>query len=150
MDLPAVMEIFLKNWASEIREARKKGRRGKKRGAKDLTEHGGKMARRNLPELPYTTFTVMIHWVSNGKDMVLAPKQCQAWNTDVRHWEELVDFIDKNGGPKQPYIITSIVKCTLEQDELDEENMGIYQHGEMINDAIYGQISYNCCHSDAF
>jgi hypothetical protein len=95
MDLPAVMEMFLKNWASEIRKARKKGRRGKKGRPKDLSEHGGKMARRTLPELPYTTFTVMIHWVSNGKDMVLAPKQCQAWNTDVRHWEELVDFIDK-------------------------------------------------------
>jgi len=25
----------------------------------------------------------------------------------VRHWEELIDFIDKNVGPKEPYILTS-------------------------------------------
>jgi len=52
--------------------------------------------------------------------MVLAPKQLQASYTDVRHWEELVDFIDKNGGPKELYILRSIFKCTLEQDELEE------------------------------
>jgi len=52
--------------------------------------------------------------------MVLALKQLQASYTDVRHWEELVDFIDKNGSPKEPYILTSMFKCTLEQDELEE------------------------------
>jgi len=41
-------------------------------------------------------------------------------------------------------------KCTLEQDELEEEYMGIYKHGQMIKDQIYGQISYNCCLSNAF
>jgi hypothetical protein len=144
------VEMFLKKCASEIREARKKGRRGNKRPATDLGERPGKKARSNLPELPNTTFTVMISWVSNGKDMVLAPKQLQASYTDVRHWEELVDFIDKNGGPKEPYVLKSMFKCTLEQDELEEEYMGIYKHGQMINDPIYGQISYNCCLSNAF
>jgi len=61
----------------------------------------------------------------------------------------LVDFIDNNGGPKQPYIPTSMFKCTLEQDELEQECMGIEKHGQMINDPIYGQISYNCCLSNA-
>ena len=28
--------------------------------------------------------------------------------------------------------------------------MGIYKHGEMINNPIYGQILYNCCLSNAF
>jgi len=28
--------------------------------------------------------------------------------------------------------------------------MGIYKHGQMINDSIYGQISYICCLSNAF
>jgi len=28
--------------------------------------------------------------------------------------------------------------------------MGIYKHGQIINDPIYGQISYNCCLSNAF
>jgi len=92
----------------------------------------------------------MIHWVSNGKDMVLAPKQLQASYTDVRRCEELVDFIDKNGGPKEEFILTSMFKCTLEQDELEEEYMGIYKQGEMSNDPIYGQILYNCCLSNAF
>ena len=115
------VEMFLKKCASEIREARKKGRRGNKRPATDLGERPGKKARSNLRELPNTTFTVMISWVSNGKDMVLAPKQLQASYTDVRHWEELVDFIDKNGGPKEPYVLKSMFKCTLEKHELEEE-----------------------------
>jgi len=92
----------------------------------------------------------MIHWLSNGKDMVLASKQLEVSYTDVKHWEELVDFIDKNGGPKEPYILRSMFKRTLEQDELEEVYMGIYKYGRMINDLIYGQISYNCCLSNAF
>ena len=28
--------------------------------------------------------------------------------------------------------------------------MGIYEHGQIINDLIYGQILYNCCLSNAF
>jgi hypothetical protein len=70
--------------------------------------------------------------------------------TDVRHWEEIVDFVDKNGGPKESYILKLIFKCTLEQDELEEEFMGIYKHGQIVNDSIYGQISYNCCLSNTF
>jgi len=144
------VEMFLKKCGSEIREAKKNGRRGNEQPATELGECAGKKARSNLPELPNTTFTVMFHWVSNGQDMVLAPKQLQASYADVRHWEELVDFIDKNGGPKDPYILRSIFNCTLEQDELEEEYMGIYKHGQMIDDPIYVQISYNCYLSNAF
>jgi len=144
------VEMILNKCASEIRKARKKGCRGNKRPATDLGERVGKMVRSNLPEMPNTTFTVMIHWVSNGKDMVLAPKQLQALYTDVRHWEELVDFIDKNSGLKEPYILTSMFKCTLEQDELEEKYMGIFTHRQMIKDPIYGLISYNCCLSKTF
>jgi len=93
---------------------------------------------------------VVIRWVSNGKDMVLAPKQLQAFYTDVRHWEELIDFIDKNGGLKKPYIMTSMFKCTLEQAELEEEYMGLCKNGQLIMDPIYGPISYNSCLSNAF
>jgi len=82
--------------------------------------------------------------------MVLSPKQLQASYTDVRHWDVLVDFIDKNGGPKEPYIPRSMFKCTVEQDELEEEYIGIYKHGQIINDPIDGQISYNGCLSIAF
>jgi len=61
----------------------------------------------------------------------------------------LVDFIDKNGGPKEPYILNSMLKGTLEQDKLEAEYMVIYKHGQIFNDPIYGQISYNCCLSNA-
>jgi len=93
---------------------------------------------------------VVICCVLNGKDMVLAPKQLQALYTDVRHWEELIDFIDTNGGPQQPYIPTSMFKCISEQDEWDKEYLGLYIHGQIMNDPIYGQISYNCCLANAF
>ena len=39
--------------------------------------------------------------------------------------------------------------CTSEEAELEEEYMGLYIHGQMINDPIYGQISYSCCLSNA-
>ena len=41
-------------------------------------------------------------------------------------------------------------KCTLELDELEEEYIGIYKHGQMIDDPIYGQISYNSCLLNAY
>jgi len=108
------LEMFLKICAREIQEARKKGRRGNTRPATDLGERPSNMARSNLPDLLNSMFMVVIRWVSNGKNMVLAPKQLQASYTDARHWAELIDFIDKNGGPKEPYIMTSMFKCTLE------------------------------------
>jgi hypothetical protein len=79
------VEMFLKQCESEIREPRKKGWQGNKRPATDLGERADTQARRNLPELPTTIVMVMIHWVLNGKDIVLAPKPLQASYTDVRH-----------------------------------------------------------------
>jgi len=95
-------------------------------------------------------FMVMIQWVLNGTGMVLAAKQLHTSYTDVRHWEELVDFIDKNGCPKEQFISPSLFQCTLEQDKLKEEYMGIYIHLKMINDPINGQLSYYCCLSNSF
>jgi hypothetical protein len=68
------VEMILKKCASEIREARKKGRQGNKRPVMDLGECVGNQARSHHTVLPNTMVTVMIHWVSNGKDFVLAPK----------------------------------------------------------------------------
>jgi hypothetical protein len=107
------VEMFLMKCACAIQEARKKARRGNNQPATDLGEYAGKNARINLPVLRNAIFTVMIHWVSNGKDMVLALQQLQALYTGVRHWEELVDFIYKNGVPKDPYIFTSMFECTF-------------------------------------
>jgi hypothetical protein len=55
------VEMFLKKCASEVQEARKKGRRGNKRPAADLGNSTSKKARGNVSELPNTTFTVVIH-----------------------------------------------------------------------------------------
>jgi len=54
------------------------------------------MARRKLPELPDKTLMVVIRGVLNGEDIVLAPKLLQASCTDERHWEEQIDFFNKN------------------------------------------------------
>jgi hypothetical protein len=86
--------------------------------------------------LPNTTFTVEIHRVSYGKDMVLAAKQLHASYTDVKDWQQLVEFVNKYRGPKELYILRSMIKCTLEQYELEEEYMGIYKHRQMITDPI--------------
>jgi len=123
------VEMFLMKCASQIWEARKKGRQGNKRLGMDLGKRACTKVRSNLPELPNTTFMVVICCVSNGKDTILASKQLQASYTDVRHWEEMIDFIDKNEGLKEPYIITSMFKCTFKQDVLDEEYMGLYSNG---------------------
>jgi len=144
------VEMVLKECASEIREARKKAKRGNKQPATDLGECASKQARSTLPELSNTTFMVVICCMSNGNDIVLSPNQLRAVYTDVRHWDELIDFINRNGRPTDPYILTSKFKCTLEHAELDEEYMGLYPNEQMITDPIYGQISYHCCLSNAF
>jgi len=144
------VEKFLKKCASKIWEDRKKGMWGKKQPTSDLGESMGEMARSNLPELQNTMFMVMIRWVWNGNNVILSPHQLQASYTSVSHWEELIDFINTNRGPKEPYIPTSQFKCTLEQDELDKAYMGLYTNGQLMMDPIYGQILYNCCLSNAF
>ena len=74
--------------------------------ATDLVERVSKQGRSNLLKSRNTTFMVVIRWVLNRKDMFLAPNQLQASYTDVRHREELIDFINKPGGLKEPYILT--------------------------------------------
>jgi hypothetical protein len=82
--------------------------------------------------------------------LTLSPNLLQAAYTDVRNWEELIDFINKHGCPKEPYTLTFRFKCTLENDELEEEFVGLYTNGQMVTDPIYGQISYNCCILNSF
>jgi len=38
----------------------------------------------------------------------------------------------------------------LEEDKLDKEYTGLFADGQMMNNPIYGQTSYNCCPSNAF
>jgi len=55
--------------------------------------------------------------------------QFQASYTDVRHWEKLIDFIEKNCGPKEPYCLTALYTFNMTQEELDQEYMGLYAPG---------------------
>ena len=118
--------------------------------ATDLEERKGKNTSGNLPQLPNTTFMVVIRRVANGINAQTTSMQLQSSYTDVRHWEELSDFIEQNCGPKELYCLTAIYKCNLMQEELDHEYMGLNTPGQMINDLLYGQTSYNSSLSNAF
>jgi len=61
---------------------------------------------------------VVILWVLNGKDNLISPKQLRALSTDVRHWEEPIDFIAQNGSLEEIFIPPSLFKRTLKQHEL--------------------------------
>jgi len=144
------VELFLKKYASEIQEATKNGRWGNQRLAIDLGEPTGNKVRSNLPNLPITTFIVVIHWWPNGNNDQTSSMQLQASYANVRRWEELIDFIERNCGLKETYYLTMIYNCDLTQKELDEAYMRLCAPGQMKNDPLYGQISYNCSFSDAF
>jgi hypothetical protein len=48
-----------------------------------------------VPELPYTTFMVVIRQVPNSNNDQTSSNQLQALYTDVTRWLELIDFIEK-------------------------------------------------------
>ena len=62
----------------------------------------------------------------------------------------MIDYIETNCGPKEPYCLTALYKCNWMQEELEEEYMGLYTPGQMMNVPLYGQISYNSSLSNAF
>ena len=115
-----------------------------------MGESTGKKARGNVPKLLNTTFMVVIRRVPNGDNDPTSSMQFQASYTDGRHWEERIDFIEKYCSPKEPCSLTVLYKCNFRQEELDEEYMGLYAAGQMMNDPLYGQISYNSSLSNAF
>lgn len=94
----------------------------------------GNTARSFLTILANKMFIIVLCLVSNGKDLVLSAEQLQVSDTDVRQSEELVDFMDKNSGPKEPFILRLMFECILELAELDKEYMGFYTHGYIMND----------------
>jgi len=59
---------------------------------------------------------VVIRRVPNGNNDQTSSIQFQALYTDVRDWEELIDFIEKNRGPKEPHCLTAISKCNWKQE----------------------------------
>lgn len=110
-------------YASESREMRDTRIQDNKWPEIYLGECVGIQARGNLQEMSNTMFLVVICWVTNGNDIVLSTKQLQVWYADVKHWEELVDFIDNNLGLKEPSFLASMLKCTLEWNTWEEEYM---------------------------
>jgi hypothetical protein len=66
----------------------------------------------------------VIRRVQNGNNDPKSSMQFHTSYTDVRHWEELIDFIEQNCSPKEPYSLTALYKCNMAQDKLDEEYMG--------------------------
>jgi len=93
---------------------------------------------------------VVIRRLPNDNNDQTSSIQLQASYTDVRHWEELIDFIEKNCSPNELYCLTAIFKCNLKQEGLYEEYMGLYSSGQIMNDPLYRQIAFNSSLSNAF
>ena len=126
------------------------GRRGIKRLPMDLGKRASKQVRGNVPELPNSTVKIVIRRVLNSNNHQTSINQLQALYTDVRHWEELIEFTERNCGPKEPYCLTVLYKYNLTQEYLDKEYMGLYAPGQMMNGPLYGQISFNSSLSNSF
>jgi hypothetical protein len=110
----------------------------------------GTKVRGKVPELANITFMVVICRGPYDNNIQTSSNQFQASYTDVRYWEELIVFGGKNCFPNEPYCLTAIYKCNLTQEELDEEYMGLYAPGQIMNAPLYGQILYNSSHSNVF
>jgi hypothetical protein len=67
--------------------------------------------------------------VPNGDNDETSSHHFKAWYRDVRNWEELNDFIEKNGSPRELYCLMAKYKCNLMQEEMNEEYMGSYSPG---------------------
>ena len=140
----------MRTCASEIWEARKKGRPGNKRPAMNLGERAGNKARGNARELPNSTFMIVIPREPNCTNDQTPSMQLQASYSDVRHREALIDFIEQNCSPQEPYCLNAIYTWNMMREESHDEYMGSYAPGQMRNDPLYVQISYNSSLSNAF
>jgi len=90
------------------------------------------------------------HGVLIGNNDQTSSMQLLALYTDVRHWQELIDFTEQHCGLEEPYCLTTIYKCNMTQQVFDRKYMGLYPPGQMMNDPLYGQISYDSSLSNAF
>jgi len=81
---------------------------------KDLGYCMGKKSSNILPELPNTTFSIVIHQGLNDKNVIVSTEQLQASNTDLRDWEMLTDFIYRNGDQREAYRLPMVFNGTME------------------------------------
>jgi len=56
---------------------------------------------------------VVIRQVLNGNNDQTSSNQIQASYTEMKHWEELIDFVEIDCGPKEPYFQTVNHKRSL-------------------------------------
>lgn len=92
-----------------------------------------KKARRNHEQFPNTTFKVVICWVPSAGQTNCTQPQASLY-TAVRDWKELITCIERNGGLKELYSLNATFKYTLEKDEFDDDHIGLYTHGQQMND----------------
>jgi len=144
------VKMFLKECGTEVWEVHMKGTQGNKWLATDLGERTDSKAWCNLIELPNTSFMIVIRWVLNGNNGQSSSNPLQASCTGRRNWGKLIDIIELNFSPKEPHCLTAIYQHNLTQEELDKVYMGLYEPGQLINDRLYGQISYNITVSNVF
>jgi len=55
-----------------------------------------------------------------------------------------------NCGPKEPHYLTATFQCNSTREALDEEYMELYAPGQMMNDLLYGHISFTNSLSNGF
>lgn len=129
----------LKKCASKIWKARKQGRQGNKRPVTVVGEYTRRNMSGNLPELPHIRFHIVIGQLSNPYDIVQFPNQLPTLYTNVKHWEELIDFIHNNGGQKEVYTLTLMFKFSVTQDKLNEYYIGEMPYGQSILNPCMGR-----------
>jgi len=100
--------MFLKKCASAVQKAQKKGWQCNKQRVTDFRKCTGNQARGNFPEVRNKTFLVAISEVLNSNNDLTSNIQLQASCIDVRHWMELIDFIEKEICAKEQCCLTAI------------------------------------------
>jgi len=80
---------------------------------------------------------IVIRGMPNVNNDMTSNMQYNAAYTDVRHCEELIDYMEQNCSPKEPYFLTAIYKCNLTQEELYKEYTELYPLGQTRNDCLH-------------
>jgi hypothetical protein len=80
---------------------------------------------------------VVICQVPNSNSDKTSNMQLQASYTDVWHWVKVFDVIKTHCDAKEPYCLTAIYQLNLTLDVLEEEYMGLYPPGQMMNYPLY-------------
>jgi len=95
-----LIKRFLKH--CKVQKTTQKGTQGNNQPVTDFEECTAKMGRSNLPDVPKTTFRVVICRVLNDNISLMSRKQLQASCIDVRQREKLIPFIEQSGDLKEP------------------------------------------------